>query len=166
MKRVACGVLLMIVAMANAVAAPGGEDKSFRASDTRSIDGVLAALYGALSGPAGTPRDWKRLRTLFHEQARVHTVLWKGGERVEVESVSVEEFIRRAAEYMSTQSFYEREIARRCEQVGHAAQVLSTSVILRAPDDPFALRTCNNTVQLYYDGRRWWILSLLREDER
>jgi hypothetical protein len=39
-------------------------------ADVASIDAILAAVYEAISGPAG-PRDWDRFRSLFIPEARL-----------------------------------------------------------------------------------------------
>ena len=38
-------------------------------NDVKSIDAIVAAVYDVISGPAGE-RDWDRLRSLFHSEAR------------------------------------------------------------------------------------------------
>jgi len=38
--------------------------------DVKSMDAILAAVYDTISGPAGG-RDWDRLRSLFHADARL-----------------------------------------------------------------------------------------------
>src|ERR1051325_8170084 len=42
-----------------------------RASDVASVDGIIAALYDVISGPAGQKRDWERMRSLFVPGARL-----------------------------------------------------------------------------------------------
>src|SRR5215210_2090543 len=39
--------------------------------DVASIDGIIAALYDVISGPAGQKRNWDRMRTLFIPGARL-----------------------------------------------------------------------------------------------
>ena len=34
-------------------------------ADVASVDAIVAALYDVISGPAGAPRDWDRMRSLF-----------------------------------------------------------------------------------------------------
>src|SRR5687768_11353361 len=42
-----------------------------RPGDVASEDAIIAALYGAISGPAGQKRDWDRFRPLFIPDARL-----------------------------------------------------------------------------------------------
>ena len=41
-----------------------------RPDDVKSVDAIIAAVYDAISGPAGE-RDWDRLRSLFLPEARL-----------------------------------------------------------------------------------------------
>src|ERR1051326_5756040 len=36
-----------------------------RAEDVSTLDGIIAAFYDVISGPAGQPRQWSRDRTLY-----------------------------------------------------------------------------------------------------
>src|SRR5687768_12272338 len=42
-----------------------------RPEDVASEDAIIAALYGAISGPAGQKRDWARFRPLFIPDGRL-----------------------------------------------------------------------------------------------
>ena len=39
-------------------------------ADVETLDGIMGALYESISGPAGAPRDWDRLRSLLAPGAR------------------------------------------------------------------------------------------------
>src|SRR6266566_2862004 len=41
-----------------------------RSEDVSTIDGIIAAFYDVVSGPAGTPRQWHRDSTLYIPNAR------------------------------------------------------------------------------------------------
>ncbi len=41
------------------------------ADETKTIDGIIHALYDSISGPADQKRDLKRFRSLFIEDARL-----------------------------------------------------------------------------------------------
>ena len=60
--------------------------------------------------------------------------------------------------------FYEVEAARRVERYDRLAHVWSTYESRLAPDEePFARGI--NSFQLYHDGERWWVMSILWEQE-
>ncbi len=61
--------------------------------------------------------------------------------------------------------FYEREIARETDRFGHMAHLLSTYEVRRAKDeDPFMRGI--NSIQLFFDGDRWWVLTIYWDSER
>ncbi|MBE0644621.1 MAG: hypothetical protein IH600_11125 [Bacteroidetes bacterium] len=142
-----------------------GDRKSFRASDGASIDAIIGALYACVSGPAG-PRDWKRFQALFIPDARLEAVIWRGEGDLSLRVFSVEEYTRRAGEYFKTNGFYEKEIARKVDTFGSIAQVFSTYEGFASVDAPVPLKRGINSMQLFNDGNRWWIVSILWEDER
>jgi hypothetical protein len=59
-----------------APAAPAAPASSYqaRAADVQSVDGIVAALYDVISGAAGKPRDWDRMRSLFAPEGRLMAV--------------------------------------------------------------------------------------------
>ena len=159
-------ILLILCCFTLPLHAGQGDKRSFRASDTLSIDGIIKALYGVISGPAGSARDWTRFRSLFHKSALLVPVNWTGDSRFEVRPMPVDDYVKKAAQFLESRSFYEHEIARRSETFCQIAQVFSTYVVLKSPDDPLPERRGINSLQLYHDGRRWWIMHILWDDER
>ena len=41
------------------------------ATDVKSVDSIIKAVYEVISGDAGKARDWERFRNLFHKDARL-----------------------------------------------------------------------------------------------
>ena len=161
--------LMFIFTFSAATAGPlqsSGTKKSFRASDYASLDAIITALYEAVSGDAGEKEDWDRLRSLFAPDARLMPIVWKGEERFSLRTLSVDEYVRLASRYFQARSFYEREVARRVETFGSMAHVFSTYEAFESRSSSIPLKRGINSIQLYYDGTRWWILSILWDDER
>src|SRR5512137_2639171 len=52
-------------------AAPSATPAAARPNDVDSIEHIIGAVYDVISGPAGTPRDWDRFRSLFYPGARL-----------------------------------------------------------------------------------------------
>src|SRR5689334_14029029 len=96
-----------------------------RPSDVATLDAVLHALYESVSGPAGQPRDWDRLRSLFLPDGRLMPVVSIPGQKSTVRLLSTEDFIRRVEPIFATEDFWERETSRQTETFGHFAHVLS-----------------------------------------
>ena len=135
--------------------------------DVESIDAIIAAAYDVISGPAGQKRDWNRERSLFYPGARMMpTASVPGRNDVELEPqmLDVEKYIARA-EPLLQQGFYETEIARRTEQFGNIAHVWSIYESRHNEDDPEPFMRGINSIQLFNDGKRWWIVKIYWQQE-
>jgi hypothetical protein len=138
------------------------------AADVASIDAIVRAAYDGISGPAGKQRDWDRERSLYFPGARlIPTAMKAGGDDVDLapQILDVEGFIARVESAFQTTGFYEKEIARRVEQFGQIAHVWSTYESRRDPSDAEPFMRGINSIQLFYDGKRWWILSIYWQQE-
>src|SRR6266487_2848184 len=62
-------------------------------------------------------------------------------------------------------SFYEKEISRRTEQFGHIAHVWSTYESRHNADDREPFMRGINSIQLFHDGSRWWIMTIYWQQE-
>ncbi len=133
---------------------------SARASDVANLDAILGAMYEVISGPAGQPRDWDRFRSLYAPGARLIPVVALPGEAARVRVLTPEEYIRRVEPIFAVEDFWERESSRKTETFGRVAHVLSSYESLRSPaGEPFERGA--NSVQLFNDNSRWWIVSVL-----
>jgi hypothetical protein len=134
--------------------------------DSRTVDSIVAALYRAISGPAGVERDWDRFRALFHPQARLMRTVKHAEGELELSVMDVEAFIEFATPYFRSNPFYERELFRKLDQFGQIAQVFST---FSSSSDPAGRESTGagiNSVQLWCDGERWWVLNMVWDEER
>ena len=131
-----------------------------------SIDEIVQALYETISGPAGVERDWSRFRSLLFPGARlVRTfVAPDGTPRATV--MDARAYEDDTADTFRRESFYEAEVARRVERFGNIAHVFSVYEARHAPTDAKAFKRGINSVQLFNDGNRWWIVSVLWDNER
>jgi len=135
-------------------------------SDTQSIENIIHALYETISGPAGMDRDWDRFRSLFFPGARlVRTFLEEDGTP---RALAMDAYAYQAdtSGYFVRESFYEAEIANRIERFGTIAHVLSVYESRHEPTDPVPFKRGINSIQLFNDGSRWWIISVLWDNER
>jgi len=134
--------------------------------DVASIDAIIAAAYDGISGPAGKKRDWDRERSLYYPGARLIPTAKPGAnDRLAPQILDVEGFIARVEPYCAEQGFFEKEIARRTEQFGHIAQVWSTYESRHNADDPEPFMRGINSIQLFHDGNRWWIVNIYWQQE-
>jgi hypothetical protein len=142
-------------------AATPGASPAVRPDDVATVDGIVAALYDVISGTAGQPRDWDRMRSLFAPEGRLMAV----GARPEgvygLRAMTVEDYIARNAKAFATMGFFEREAARSTETFGQIVHVFSTYESRHARGDAEPFQRGINSIQLYNDGKRWWIVNVL-----
>ena len=134
-------------------------------SDVSTLDCILQASYEVLSGPAGQLRDWERYRTLFAAGARLMPVVAVAGEKPHVRQLTVEDYIRRVEPIFAVEDFWERETSRQSETFGRVAHVLSNYESLRDPNGP-PFEHGANSMQLFHDDARWWIVSIMWNTSR
>ncbi len=134
-------------------------------ADIKSMDAIIAAVYDVISGPAGKPRDWERFRSLFLPGARLISTGPRPNGEAGMRVFTVEDYIGNAGPFLEKNGFYEREVARHSDAFGHIAQVFSTYESRHQPGEaPFARGI--NSIQLAYDGQRWWVVTVLWDSER
>jgi hypothetical protein len=134
--------------------------------DVESIDAIIAAAYESISGPAGEKRNWERERSLYYPGARLIPTGSPGEPHgLAPQSLDIDGFIARVEPYFAEQGFYEKEIARRTEQIGHIAHVWSTYESRHNLDDPEPFMRGINSIQLFHDGSRWWIVTIYWQQE-
>ena len=130
--------------------------------DVKSIAAILGAVYDVISGPEGQ-RDWNRFRSLCVPEARL-TSTAKSAASTAPRLLTVDDYIQRAGKFFATHGFYESAIVNRVQRFGNIAQVFSSYESRNAPNEkPFARGI--NSIQLFYDGQRWWVLSILWDEE-
>jgi len=132
--------------------------------DVASLDSIVAAVYGVISGPAGD-RDWNRFRSLFTPDGRLVPIQKKPDGSFGHHILAVEDYVKGAGDFFKKEGFYESEIARRTEQFGQLAVIFTTYASRHAPDEkPFARGI--NSMTFYNDGKRWYCLSIIWDSER
>ena len=137
-------------------------------SDVISIEAIIAAAYDSISGAAAQKRDWDRMRSLFISGARLIPTAKEAGEHdvdLAPNILDIDGYIARVEPFFATSGFYEKEIARRVEQFGQIAHVWSTYESRHDPREPEPFARGINSIQLFNDGRRWWILSIYWQHE-
>lgn len=141
-----------------------GEGSYPRAEDVGTLDGILAAYYDVVSGPPG-PRDVERDKSLHWPGARAG-ILADDPElaRPVVQMMTLDEYHERSAPLFA-KGFYEREIHREVVTFGEVTHAWSTYETRATPDGPVTGRGVNS-IQLFHDGRRWWITSWIYAAER
>lgn len=136
-----------------------------RMEDVSSVDAIIKAVYDVISGPAGEKRNWDRMRTLFVPDARmIATGKRPGGEAVK-RTMSPEEYITSSGPFLESNGFFENEIGRKTERYGSIVHVFSTYESRKTKEDEKPFMRGINSFQLWNDGKRWWVITILWESE-
>ncbi|WPB82319.1 nuclear transport factor 2 family protein [Archangium violaceum] len=127
--------------------------------DVATPESIVAALYDVISGPKGQARNWDRFRSLFAPGAR----MIPAGKRKDGTSgyrlITPEDYITSSGKLLVEEGFRERELYRVKEQFGVIVHVFSTYEALRGDEMKPFMRGINS-IQLFNDGKRWWLLTV------
>lgn len=126
----------------------------------QSIDGIVEMLYGSISGDAGVERKWEEFRSLFAENGQLIPTGRNQEGKVGFQSWTPEEYIERANGWLVNNGFHEVEINRVTETFGPVTHIFSTYESRNKADDAKPFARGINSIQLFNDGERWWIMTI------
>lgn len=135
---------LLIAIISIAVTFPAHSQVITKYGDNVStLDGIIKAYYGVVSVKKGEKVSYER-DSLLHISMEYHKL---------------------ADPSLSKNGFDEREIARRVEKFGSIYHVWSTYESRNTADGPVTERGINS-IELFNDGTRFWILAWFYDGER
>lgn len=167
MRRLIC-VVLVLASLSFAQEQPPAAATPTAAAapaDVKSVDAILSALYDVISGPAGQARDWNRFRSLFVAGARLIPLAQKKEGGYETHVLSPDDYVTRAQGAFDKQGFFEHEISRRTHRWSHIVEVFSVYESRHAADEAKPFARGINSIQLMYDGGRWWVVTIMWQAE-
>ncbi len=135
-----------------------------RVEDVSTLDGIIKAYYETITGPAGQPREWARDRTLYLPSIKFIALSQREGKPA-ADLMSHQEYVESSNDFFLKNGFFEKEIHRVTQRFGNMAHVFSTYEARNTADGPIIARGINS-IQLYFDGARWWITAAMWDDER
>jgi hypothetical protein len=126
------------------------------ADDVATIDGIIAAYYEVVSGPAGESPDQERDRTLHHPQAWVAIANVDAAGKPFVNVMTLDDYYGDNAPRQ--EGFWEWETDRVIQRSGNMVHVWSSYASAREQGgEPYTHGV--NTITLFHDGERWWIMG-------
>lgn len=141
-----------------------GTTMEARPGDVDTPEHIVAALYDVISGPAGK-RDWNRFLSLFYPGARLMPSGKDPQGALTVRMLTPQEYATRGQAFFDKEGFFERSIANRAEIWDRIAHVWSTYESRHAKEDAAPFARGVNSIQLFHDGKRWWVISVYWEAE-
>ncbi len=173
MRRIALSLAVLLLLSATKVpaqptpSATASATVAARPADVASADAIIAALYDANTVMVDRKQDSDRFRSLFVPGARLMPTAGPpragGGSLIRIQTV--DDYVRQASAGPLRHGFSEREIARTSEAFGNIMQVFSTYESHRDSSDAHPGRGINS-IQLFNDGTRWWVVGVLWDNER
>ncbi len=127
-------------------------------ADVQSVDAIVRALYGVISGGPGEARNWERFKFLFASDARLIPTVKNQQGQLAMRPLSPEQYVELFSSRIPT-GFYERELHRVTEQFGTVTHLFSTYETRDTADGPATNRGINS-IQLFYDGTRYYIVTI------
>jgi hypothetical protein len=137
----------------------GQVNPSKYSEDVTSIDNIIASMYDVISGPA-VQRDWNRFHHLYHPNAYMMAIYASSDSTFSNRIFTPQEYVKRSDEMMRKNAFNEIELNRRTEQFGNLVNVFSAYEFTT----PTLTKTGINSLQLFFDGSRWWIMSIIWQE--
>ena len=128
--------------------------------DVASVDGIVQAVYAAISGPAGQPRDWNRFRSLMAPGARLIPTGQGPNGQIGHRVWTTEEYIAAAGPGLEQGGFFEQELGRAMDRYGPVVHLMSAYDSRRTAEDPEPFARGVNSFQLLHDGTRWWVMTI------
>lgn len=127
----------------------------------RQVQQTIDTIYAAISGPAGSPRDWDAFRSAFSKDARLFTITADG-----LRGGGVEDYIALSDKALVSYGFREAELVNRIEVYGQLAQAWpSYEGHFVRDEEPGSVRGINSfQLQRQADGS-WRVHSLLWQQE-
>jgi hypothetical protein len=133
--------------------------------DVASVDAIIDALYDANTNLVDQKRDADRFRSLFVPGARLMPTSRVALGKSTIAIETVDDYVQSASSGPRRHGFSEREIARTSETFGNIMQVFSTYETHVDSADTHPHRGINS-IQLFNDGARWWVVGVLWAIER
>ena len=134
-----------------------------RPDDVATLDHIIEASYQALSGPVGAPRQWKRYLSLLDPQARLVSSSTDAAGQIRTVRWSRDEYAASANDYLVKTGFTDRKLGCTTNQFGNVATVRCG---FEGLEQSKLVERGVAIYQLYSDGQRWWIQSVVWDQER
>jgi hypothetical protein len=138
--------------------------EAIRDRSSGSIPGLLRSFYNSLTFPEGKGPDWGQFRSLFGF-ATSPCVRVAGDSVMTMDREGFIAFFSGRIAKGTLKSFSEIEISRTGEYYGRIAQVFSTYEKRMNLSDGGAPVRGINSFSLYLEDGRWWIASVVWQDE-
>ena len=131
----------------------------------KTLDSTIETLYAVISGEKGEARDWELFEYLFVPEAHLIPSGKDNEGKTGYRVMTPQEYVESSGAYLEENGFFEIEISRQTDRYGNIVQIFSTYESYRSKKDKEPFARGINSIQLLYDGSRWWILNIFWQGE-
>lgn len=157
-------ILLLFLLHASILPTAYGQIITKYGDNVSTLDGIMKAYYDVVTVAKGGKVYYQRDSLIHWPNVNVGSAsIGKNGKPV-FRYMSLKEYHKHSDAYMEKDGFYEREISRKVEKFGTIYHVWSTYESRNSPTGPVIERGINS-VELYCDGTRFWILGWFFDSE-
>lgn len=126
----------------------------------QDIDTTIRTLYNVISGEKGETRNWELFKYLFHPNAKLIPTGKNLDGLTNVKFMTPDDYINTSGKWLFDNGFHENEISKKIEIFGPITHVFSTYESFRSKSDERPFMRGINSIQLLYDGNRYWIINI------
>lgn len=130
-----------------------------------TIDNTIKTLYNVVSGEVGKKRHWEQFKFLFHPDAKLIAAGKDVNKKTKITYMKPDDYIKNSDKWLETNGFFEKEIYRTVNTFGNIAEAFSTYESFYNITDKKPFMRGINSIQLWHDGKRWWIINLFWTQE-
>jgi hypothetical protein len=132
--------------------------------DVGTLDGIMKAYYGVVTVKKGEKVSYERDSLLHVPNAMAGNAVKDRNGKITLQLITLKQYHEASDAELEKNGFYEVEIGRRVEQFGAVYHVWSAYEARNDKDGPVIDRGINS-IQLYFDGTRFWILTWVFDSE-
>ena len=125
-----------------------------------TIDSTIKTFYNVISGEIGKKRHWEHFKYLFAADAKLIAAGKDADRQTKITYMKPDDYIKNSSKWLESNGFFEKEIHRTVNTFGNMAQVFSTYECFYNITDKKPFMRGINSIQLWNDGKRWWIVNL------
>lgn len=155
---------LLLIGVLFIATATSAQQKTTFGDEVGTLDGIIKAYYDVVTIKKGEKVSYQRDSCLHVPNTVVGFARPGKNGKTELKLVSLKKFHEDSDAFLEKEGFYEKELGRRVENYGAIYHVWSTYESRNSADGPVLERGINS-IQLFFDGTRFWILSWTVNDE-
>ena len=126
--------------------------------DVGTLDGIIKAYYDVVSVKKGEKVNFERDSLLHIPGVRVGSAGMDAKGAPVLHYTSLKQYHRESDAYMEKNGFYEHETSRQVQNIRNIYHAWSTYESRYTPDGK-VIAMGTNSIELYFDGKRFWILG-------